>query len=210
VANAMGQPPPYDFFGLGQLGPPHQHNNSAMNVDMGMDLNLVPTEAVEAEMALQAQLLQNLPDLNEEPLNIQEQDLGLDFDALFDLNVEMQKDGLVSMEIVHPGQSIDSVEEVQQNPEEVEQVVLALAASLVNFLPLEIQPEDLTSDVDSGSGAALSAQNGVENLDQENESRGSLPVPLTAQTHHAEQSGVDLDEHLLQLVIPMQGATMQI
>jgi hypothetical protein len=75
---------------------------------------------------------------------------------------------------------------------------------------LEIQPEDLTSDVDSGSGAALSAHNGVENLDQENESRGSLPVPLTEQTDHAEQSGVDLDEHLLQLVIPMQGATMQV
>jgi hypothetical protein len=75
---------------------------------------------------------------------------------------------------------------------------------------LEIQPEDLTSDVDSGLGAALSAHNGVENLDQENESRGSLPVPLTEQTGHAEQSGVDLDEHLLQLVIPMQGATMQV
>jgi hypothetical protein len=28
-----------------------------MNMDMGMDLNLVPAEAVEAEMALQAQLL---------------------------------------------------------------------------------------------------------------------------------------------------------
>jgi hypothetical protein len=57
VANAMGQPLPYDFFGLGQLGPPPQHNNNAMNMDMGMDLNLVPAEAVEEEMDLQAQLL---------------------------------------------------------------------------------------------------------------------------------------------------------
>jgi hypothetical protein len=53
----MGQPLPYDFFGLGQLGPPPQHNNNAMNMDMGMDLNLVPAEAVEEEMDLQAQLL---------------------------------------------------------------------------------------------------------------------------------------------------------
>jgi hypothetical protein len=51
---------------------------------------------------------------------MQEQDLGPDPDALCDLNVEMQEDGPFSMEIVLPGQSMDSIEEVQQNPEEVE------------------------------------------------------------------------------------------
>jgi hypothetical protein len=73
---------------------------------------------------------------------------------------------------------------------------------------LEIQLEDLTSDVESGSGVAPSAQNGVENLDQENV--WGIFVPLTEQTDHAEHSGVDLGEHLLHLASPMQGAAMQV
>jgi hypothetical protein len=41
------------------MGPPPQlsNNNNGMDMEMGMDLNLVPAEALEEEMALQAQLL---------------------------------------------------------------------------------------------------------------------------------------------------------
>jgi hypothetical protein len=78
------------------------------------------------------------------------------------------------MEIFHPGQSMDSVEEVEQNLDKNTKTVLALAASHVNFLPLEIQPKDLTSNVDSGLGVdSSSSQNAAENVEQEHESGGA-------------------------------------
>jgi hypothetical protein len=59
------------------MGPPPQlnNNNNGMDMEMGMDLNLVPTEALEEDMALQAQLLQNLRDLNLELMELQNQDV---------------------------------------------------------------------------------------------------------------------------------------
>jgi hypothetical protein len=72
------------------MGPPPQlnKNNNGMDMEMGMDLNLVPAEALEEEMALQAQLLQNLHDLNLELMELQNQDVDPEPNAMFDLNIE--------------------------------------------------------------------------------------------------------------------------
>jgi hypothetical protein len=67
----MGQPP--------QL---NNNNNNGMDMEMGMDLNLVQAEALEEEMALQAQPLQNLPDLNQEQMKLQNQNVDPESNAI--------------------------------------------------------------------------------------------------------------------------------
>jgi hypothetical protein len=127
---------------------------------------------------------------------------------MFDLNIEPQDEGPGSMEIVHPGQSMDSVEEVEQNLDKNTKVVLALAASHVNFLPLEIQPEDLTSNVDSGSGVdSSSSQNAAENVEQEHESSGANL--LSNQTASIGPPGLDIVEILNQSANSFQGVSRE-
>jgi hypothetical protein len=163
-----GNPPPFDFFGLGQPGLPpfnqqhNQHHNQGLdnhNVeDQEMENDLV--DILDAAPAAEDAIL--LPDLNlgiENDLDNFEhaENLG---QGLPDLNVQE----VISVGSLSFGMSSqESPEQEDVDREGSTEVVLALEAEPVDFLHLELQPHELNagelSGSDSGSGTgSINAQ----------------------------------------------------